>query len=261
MSRSMDDRARLAWVAAVAALAMSACGQPLYLGSDIIWSARHEDGDLSEWLGDPESFVIPEDAAAARVVDAHARTGRYGLSLTRPPTGADEGPRLGHAAGLPVEAYYAAWLYVAEDYPIETYWAILQFRSIASSLPAASDEQETEIRLRRLPGGELVLYVFQHDADYLQAPLADPPAIVPVAQWFQIEIFYRHVDDLSGKVRVWLDGRLVYDLADRRTGPGSAWFGVASISADRGSTALRLFADDVSISWSRATPDEWLARP
>jgi hypothetical protein len=261
MSRTMSYERHLAQLTAIASLAVSSCSDPLYLGTDLLWSARHESGELTEWTDDPQAFTSASDATAARIADGRAHTGRYAVSLTRPPSDLEGGPRLGHGAGLPSEAYYAAWLYIAEDYPIETYWAIIQFRSVGAPIAQGIDEKDAEIRIRRLPEGQLILYVFQHDGDYLQAPLADPPAVAPVGQWFQLELFYRHVDDPSGRIRVWLDGRLVYDLGDRRTGPGSPWFGLASISADSGSTALRIFADDVSISVSRATVHELLERP
>jgi len=239
---------------------LSACGEPLDVGSDLIWSARHETGDLREWTTDPAAFPRASDAAEARVSDAHARSGRYALSLSRPPSDGEGGPAISHRVDLPKQAYYAAWLYLAEDYDLATYWAVLQFRSIDAVLGPDDDPNTSEIRLRKLPGGQLVLYVFQHDPNYLQPPLADPPALVPLRRWFQVEVFYRHTSDKTGAVRVWLDGRLVYDLGDRITGRGQPWFGLTSISADSGSTALRLFADDVTISHARATPDEQLER-
>jgi hypothetical protein len=63
----------------------------------------------------------------------------------------------------------------------------------------------------------VILYVYSHLAAYLQAPLADPPAIVPIETWFQIEALFRPRTDETGKLLVWLNDRLVYDLKNRIT--------------------------------------------
>lgn len=241
---------------------LAGCGDPLYLGSDLIWSARLEGVDLAEWNSDSPRFADPADATNVRVSDARARSGRYALSITRPPSGVEGGPVIGHAAGLPKEAYYAAWFYLPDDYPVKTYWAIMELRSIGLADSPDALQEGIDIRLRKLPGGQFTLYVFAHDGAFLQPPLVDPPALVPVGQWFHVETFFRLAPDASGALQVWLDGRLVYDLPSRATGPGQRpWFGVSSVSADDGTTSLNLFADDVTISYSRATPDELLDRP
>jgi len=238
------------------------CGSPLYLGSDLIWSAQHESGSLAEWTDDPGSFLIATDSAAASISDAHARRGHSALSITRNPMDQEGGPAIGHAADLPQAAYYGAWLFLRDHYALATYWTILQFRSLGSAADPNSSQRGADLRLRRLPQGQFVLYVFQHDDDYLQYPLADPPPFVPVSQWFHVEVFFRHATDTTGVIRVWLDGRLVYDLPPRRTAVGlRPWFGVASESDDTGPVALELLADDVTISHSRATPDELLDPP
>src|SRR5260221_11199767 len=76
---------------------LAGCGDPLYLGSDLIWSARLEDGNLAEWNGGTQPFPAPRDAANVRVSDARARSGRYSLSVTRPPTATERGPVIGHS--------------------------------------------------------------------------------------------------------------------------------------------------------------------
>ena len=237
------------------------CGNPLYLGSDLIWSARLESGDLAEWSGDSPRFADPADAANVRVSDARARSGHYALSITRPPSNVEGGPAVGHSVGTN-EAYYGAWLYVPDDFPVKTYWAVLELRSLGTAADPGALQEGIDIRLRKLPGGQFMLYVFQHEGEYLQAPLVDPPALVPVGRWFQVEVFFRLASDPSGALQVWLDGRLVYDLPSRATGRGlRPWLGVSSVSADDGTTSLNLFADDVTISYSRATPNELLDRP
>jgi hypothetical protein len=252
------------WAPCFLVACLAGCGDPLYLGSDLIWSARLESGDLAEWSSDAQRFADhPADADNVRVSDARARGGHYALSITRPPSDHEGGPAIGHAAALPKEAYYAAWLYLPDDYPVNTYWAVLELRSLGTAAsPDTFPDDGIDIRLRKLPGGQFMLYVFSHDRAFLQPPLVDPPALVAVGQWFHLETFFRLAPDATGALQVWLNGRLVYDLPSRATGSGRRpWFGVSSVSADDGTTSLNLFVDDVTISYSRATPDELLDRP
>ena len=247
--------------ALVGTLAVGGCGNSLYVGSDLIWSARHESGDVAEWTGDPASLLNAADAANIRVSNAQVRRGQGALSITRPAMVGEGGPTIGHAADLPEEAYYGAWFFLPQDQAVTTYWTPLQFRSLEPADPDSSG-RATDLRLRRLPDGAFVVYVFQHNDGYLQAPLADPPPLVLAAQWFHLEVFFRHATDTTGTIRVWLDGRLVYDLPSRKTGVGlRPWFGIGSESDDANSVAFEVLADDVTISRSRATPGQILDVP
>jgi len=247
--------------ALVGTLSAFGCGNSVYVGSDLIWSARHDSGDLAEWNVDPASFLDAADAANIHVSSARAHRGLGALSITRPAMAPEGGPTIGHAADLPEEAYYGAWFFLPQDHAVATYWALLQFRSLEPADPDSAG-RTTDLRLRRLPDGSFIAYVFQHNDGYLQAPLTYPPPVVQVGQWFHLEVFFRHATDTTGIVRVWLDGRPVYDLPARKTGVGlRPWFGICSESDDADSVAFEVLADDVTISRSRATPGQMLDVP
>ena len=252
---------RVACCAWALALSAAGCGNSLHVGSDLIWSARHDNGDLAEWNADPTSLVDAADAANIHVTNVQVHRGSGAISLTRPAMAPEGGPTIGHAADLPDEAYYGAWFFLTEDHAVDTYWALLQFRSLDPADPGSS-ARATTLRLRRLPDGQFIVYVFQHNDGYLQAPLADPPPLVSPRQWFHVEVFFRHATDTTGAIRVWLDGRLVYDLPGRKTGVGlRPWFGICSESDDDTSVPFEVLADDITVSRSRATPDQMLDVP
>lgn len=254
---SLATQRNACW-AVVGALAAGGCGNSLYVGSDLIWSARHDSGDLAEWNGDPASLLDPADAANIRISTAQVHRGLGAISVTRPVMNLEGGPTIGHASDLPEQAYYGGWFLLPRDYAVATYLAILQFRSLEPADPDSSG-RATDLRLRRRPDGRFVVYVFQHNDGYLQAPLSDPPPLVQVGQWFHLEVFFRHATDTTGILRVWLDGRLVYDLPARKTGVGlRPWFGICAESDDADSVAFEVLADDITISRSRATPDQML---
>lgn len=196
-------------------LSLCACGPELNVGSDVLWATDHETNDLSGWYASPKGGLLPDDSGSASLVNTvagPAHSGRYSLKLTNLAAGLPlsdmEGPGVFRELVLPPDLYYSAWYYVPRPYQTKSQWTIMKFK-----LPG----QGHDINLRTLPGGQMILYVYSHDGTQLQAPLADPPAFVPVETWFQVEVLLRARTDKTGKVLVWLNDRLVYDLEDRQT--------------------------------------------
>ena len=106
----------------------------------------------------------------------------------------------------------------------------------------------------------MILYVYSHDATYLQAPLASPPAFVPIETWFQIETLYSARTDTTGQLKVWLNDRLVYDLQNRQTaGSSVVQWGPCNIAEDVQPASPappgppELYVDDAAISLVRIT--------
>jgi hypothetical protein len=149
------------------------------------------------------------------IAEGPAHSGRYSLKFTDLAGSDTIGPGVYRELIAPPDAYYSAWYYIPRLYQTNSQWTIMKFRARSDSDPTVISHGHD---LRTLPGGVgVILYVYSHDPTYLQAPLADPPAIVPVETWFQIETLYRPRTDETGKLLVWLNDRLVYDLEDRRT--------------------------------------------
>ncbi|HEY0466500.1 MAG TPA: hypothetical protein VGC79_19965, partial [Polyangiaceae bacterium] len=182
-----------------------------------------------------------------------AHSGRYSLKLTNLAMSDSEGPGTYRELQSPPDAYYSAWYYLPRLYQTNSQWTIQKFRSRLDSDPTAISHGH-DLNLRTLPGGQVVLYVFSHDPEYLQAPLADPPAFVPVETWFQIEVFYRPRTDETGRIAIWLNDRLVYDLKDRRTtGSDDVLWNPCNIGDDIQPSPPILYLDDAGISLVRVT--------
>ena len=196
---------------------LCSCGPKLDVGSDVLWSTGHESNDLSDWYAAPGGGLFPDTSnSPVNVVAGPAHSGRYSLKFTD--LAADDmiGPGVYRELVAPPDAYYSAWYYIPRLYQTKSQWTIMKFRARSDSDPSMISHGN-DLNLRTLPGGQVVLYVYSHDSTYLQAPLADPPAFVPVETWFQIEALYRPRTDETGKLLIWLDDRLVYDLENRRT--------------------------------------------
>jgi hypothetical protein len=247
------QRSALALLALVGTLG---CGSPIDLGSDVIWSAQHESGDLEEWRSGESGGVTGDTDGAVALSTDYPHRGRYSVKLTSASMGED-GPTLFHEL-VADRAFYSAWYYLPEAYDTASYWTVQQFESRTSDGDGVS--AGLDLRMRTLPGGEVVLYMFHHEPEYLQSPLADPPPYVPVGRWFQIESEFVARTDATGSLRVWLDGELVYAIEDRPTVKSeTVHFACSSVALDFASTPVELFVDDVAISRTRVTPDGVLA--
>jgi hypothetical protein len=232
-----------------------ACGDGVYVGSDILWSARHETADLSEWSREGTSATaIDEGDGSIATSEAFAHSGRYSVKLQKIVTGttaAGAGPRLLRFGNLPKRAYYSAWFLVPQAYRTSSYWTILQFDIHGSTTPV--EDRGVNLQLRSLPGDNgLVLQVFFHQSAFLAAPLAYPTPVVAIGRWFQVEVEFEAASDATGKLVIWLDGRRVYDISSRATvDPDSLEFILSSMLVDAEPSPVDLYVDDVIISRSR----------
>jgi hypothetical protein len=235
------------------------CGDPLYLGSDVIWSANHESRDLGEWERDAGGGTYVDaygeaDTHAVVLASDAAHAGGFAAKLTRQSVDGVSGPGLFRDAELPEDAYYSAWYLVPAQYETISGWAIMKFRSKNPDDPAQLGEG-LDLNLRSLPGGDYVLYVFDHDRNYLEAPVADPPPIVQVGRWFHLEVRLRVGASPRGAIDVWFDGRKTYELSNRTTaGTQGLYFSPCNITADVTPAPTSLYVDDVAISLERFTP-------
>lgn len=242
---------------AVVGLVLAGCGPGLDVGSDLLWSTNHETGDLSDWYAAPGGGLLPDMSnSTVEIGLGLAHSGRYSLKFIDLATSDSEGPAIYRALSAPPDLYYSAWYYLPHLYQTNSQWTIQKFRSPSDT--TATVDHGHDLNLRTLPGGQVVLYVYSHDPNYLQAPLADPPALVPIETWFQIESFYQPRTDTTGRLSVWLNDRLVYDLRNRTTASSDDVLWTAcdigeDIELAGQPVAPELYVDDAAISRVRVS--------
>jgi hypothetical protein len=234
------------------------CSDPLPLGNDLIWVADQETGTLEQWTRDGQGDVSEptppdgKDASSIRATTDIAHTGLYAVKLVNP-TGwdqDDEGPQLYHAVAE-ADGYYSAWFFLPEDYRIDPHLTLLRLRSRDPESGQVSNGEE--LQLRSVSSGGYVLQVFNNNSNNLRSPIADPPPLVQAKRWFQLEA--RYEPQSSGRLRVWLDGVLFYDLRDRPEATGAEIaFTVCNVAQSAQPAPLVLFVDDAAISVSRVSP-------
>jgi hypothetical protein len=242
------------WLAAALALSCAACGPQIDLGSDLLWATDHESNSLAVWSEPPGGGILLDAAGSTvDIAEGPAHSGRFSLKISDRGTSDSDGPGVYRELIDPEEAYYSAWYYLPRAYQTNSQWTIQKFRSRSDTDPDVVSHGH-DLDLRTLPGGEIILYVFSHDPAYLQAPLADPPAFVPTQAWFQLEVLFRSRTDDSGRLLVWLDDRLVYDLENRRTaGSNDLLWSPCSVGEDVQPSPKELYVDDAAISRTRVT--------
>jgi Polysaccharide lyase len=239
-------RVRLVLVAAAAAA--PACSPRLNLGSEFLWLAQHETGDLSEWTEGGKggtSADMPDTSLAVSTDFAHS--GKYSVKLSNAAVTNYETARLWRSDNYPEEAYYSAWYYLPRAYQTTDDWTIMQIRAPVPQDPTTISLL-FDIDLRSVPGGDMIVTVFDHRPQYLRAPTPDPAIPVPIGAWFQLVAYFRNVADDTGRLTLWLDGQLLYDLHRPSGFNQTVYFTPCSVSEDLSPVASVIYMDDAGVS-------------
>ncbi len=249
-----------AWCREFAVLALvvlvPACSPQINLGNALLWSARHETGDLSEWAeaGKGGSEAQQPDTSLAISSDV-VHTGRYAVKITNGAVSMYEAAHLWRQDAYPTSAYYSAWFYLPRTYQTTADWSIMQFEVPTTAADSGVLSLELDIDLRSLPTGDLILSVYDHRAAYLRSPTPDPAILVPIGRWFQIEVLYRNASDDTGEVIIWMDGQVNYDLQRPFGGSPDVYWTVGSKTEGLSPAESVIYMDDAAVSRVRVTPD------
>jgi hypothetical protein len=242
------------WLGLVALGSLLGCSQPLDVGNDVLWSADQEHGDLSQWTANGSGDTqLPSADSSVEVSNEAAHRGHAAVKLSNPADwdNKDQGPVLFHSAGPLDDAYYSAWYLLPTDYHIDPSLTLMRLGSRNPDQGELLNGEE--LQLRSLPVGGFVLQVFSNNAGFLLEPLADPAPRIEAGRWFQLEA--RYEPQSSGRLRVWLDGKLAYDLPGRPGAAGSEIvLGVCNVAEKSSPAPLVLFVDDAAVSLSRVSP-------
>jgi hypothetical protein len=207
-----------------------------------------ETGTLGEWdNGGGEFNSGGGDTVASQTV---AHTGAWSAKQTINTAGGSSGTRMfrwGEYRSLPAgqSATAGVWVYIPAFVGIpQSNFNLYQFKSYAQGQPSGSADVFFQINLwNRVPGALSLRLTWGCGAnspntfpagpfaDSLQGsshqcldeseesrfiPLVTP--VIPVGQWFELKSQILPSSDFTGHLKVWLNGVLIYDLANVRTG-------------------------------------------
>jgi len=216
---------------------------PSSTGESILWSADHEEGDLSDW-----TFPASKDAgggvlntgeedvhASATKEFAHSRSysarafisnairSRNGSRAVRLMRWTDR-PWDRDGKEFPVEAYYSTCMFIPKVYNPNKYppwdsgdggwWNVFQFK--------AHDENDVSQPMWTLN--------IQHDdkskemSFYMSSPNNPPrsfsqkkPKPIPLQRWFHIEARCKKSWKNKGSMTIWQDGEMILDVSGIQT--------------------------------------------
>ncbi|HEY2406491.1 MAG TPA: heparin lyase I family protein [Polyangiaceae bacterium] len=248
--------------AALALLGLCACtAKPVDLGRDpdILWWTDHETGTLSDWQQGSYSEWL-QDGGALAVDTVQARSGRFALDATAAAAsaGATSAAMLLRTGDLPESAYYSAWFYVPTAIASADYWLIFKFRSRTPADAGAMDVELWDVDLTP-QASDVQIRVFHHtsDSQATAGTQVDPiaPMPIPLGRWFQVEAFLRAVDDDSGRLTLWQDGALLYDIQGPSAPSSYVQWSAGSAAEALSSGQAKVYVDDAAISLRQLGPD------
>jgi len=222
-------------------------GEPLPSPGPVIWSADAETGDLSQWtVGQEGESVFNTGTGVVDVSTDVAHGGDHSYRLTIDgASGRTEAARVFRWAEDAQAAYYSVWFYIPRVYHPAQWWSIFQFKSVtARSAPASDPMWMVDINNR--PDGSMYLYLW--DAIDRTSFVPREHVNLPVGRWFQLTAYFRRANDRSGRIALWQDGTLLYDIdgIETVTGANVHW-GICNYSDDIDPPDVTIYADDAEI--------------
>jgi hypothetical protein len=151
---------------------------------------------------------------------------------------------------FPQGAYFSAWYYLPTPYQTSTDWTIMQFRYPPDG-DAGTSGLLVDVDLRSLANGDMILDIFDHRGQYLRSPTAEPALPVPIAQWFQIEVFFNNIGSDAGRFTLWLNGQVNYDIQRPFGLSGTTYWSPCSSTEGLTPTQSDLYVDDAAVSLVR----------
>jgi hypothetical protein len=239
------------------------CSTHVNVGSSLFWFAQHETGDFTEWYADSKggySAAPPVTSVVISTDFAHSGTHSVKLSNATPATEINGAPPPYGTAALyrqddfPPAAYYSAWYYLPQAYTTSTDWTIMQFQ-VPPTGDGGSNGLLIDVDLRSLANGDMILDIFDHRGQYLRSPTAEPALPVPIATWFQIEVFYNNIGNDTGRFTLWLNGQVNYDIQRPFGLNSTTYWSPCSSTEGLTPTQSDLYLDDAAVSLVRVGPN------
>ncbi len=216
----------------------------------ILWSAGMEPGTLQEWALEECGGKYNSGVANTEASQEHAHSGSWSARLTiSVPGSSASGTRLFRwcEAQQHPQLYYRVWLYFPQQYTVPNWWNVFQWKSKVSE---SVNDPFFILNVDNRQDGTMYFYLYdwQQHVSHSQAVMN-----IPVGQWTQVEAFYQCAADTTGRVTVWQDGKLLFDVSNVRTryGNGDCEWSVNNYSNALVPADATVYADDAAISMTR----------
>jgi Polysaccharide lyase len=226
---------------------------PKLTDAQVLWSADHETGDMSQWYqGDSCGGEFNSGISNSEVSTDVALSGSYSAKATiRTPNYPESGVRLFRWCEPRdnTDTYYSAWYFFPQNYIAPNWWNVWQWKS---HTPTLSDPFFLlNIDNRVDDSMYIYLYDWQRKQSYGQSTFN-----LPVGRWVQLEGYLHCAADSSGRVMIWQDGQLLFDVSGLTTrySDGDCEWSIDNYSDLVDPDPTTIYFDDAAIGLSRIGP-------
>jgi hypothetical protein len=244
----------------------------------ILWSANYEIGDMREWyapgvLGAPNAGspggnngggeFDSGSYAPAIVTTEQAHSGTRSAKLSINAATQASGVRLFRWLEPQARAdlYYSKWFYFPQRYTFAGWSNFFQFKSKSPSSIGGVDPIFYLAAMTRPATGNPYLRLEWWNQLLIPGPFPvvgprvweQTLADIPIGRWFKLEAHYVSAGDFTGRITVWQDDVLLFDLQGIRTRYPDGDTQWASCAYGQGITPQPtvVYVDDAAISTDR----------
>lgn len=252
------------------------------IAPQIIWSADHEEGTLSDWFypsttqtGNYGGGEYNSGIADTTVSSEQAHTGNYSTKMvTDTANNTSSGTRLARwiEPRQSKQLYYSVWVYFPQEITLThdknngNYLNFFQFKSRSSSNSVDPfwyltlyNKPDTSMGVQLVWGMNNVTGPHAGEQGYKRYnPESD--VTIPVGQWVNFEAFLNESKDYDGQLTIWMNGQEIFNQTNIKTSydnctynswcSANEWL-VNNYSDGTIPNPLTIFMDDAAISLNR----------
>jgi hypothetical protein len=210
---------------------------------DVLWSANQESGDLEQWtVGQLGEAVFNTGTGAISLSHDVAHSGTSSLKMTiSDASGTTQAARILRWHDNPVEGYYSVWLYFPQNYQPAAWWNVFQFKSLA-----AESDPTWVLNIGNRLDGSMFFYLWDAITKKSYRPLTDLD--VQPKNWTNVTAYLRRATDDSGRITIWQDGVLLFDVNHVQTAfADNVHWGIGNYTDDISPSDPMIYADDAEI--------------
>ncbi len=209
----------------------------------VTWSADTETGDVSEWsVGQSGAAVFNTGTGSITATTDVAHSGRYSLKMSiSDANGRTQAARILRWHDTPVEGYYSVWFDFPRSYQPAQWWNVLQFKSVGST-----NVPVWVLNVGNRGDGSMYFYLWDALTRTSYSPLHRVD--IPIQRWTQVRAYFRRSTDKTGRITIWQDGVLLFDVDQVQTAVGdNTHFGIGNYTDDITPSDAVIYADDAEI--------------
>lgn len=182
---------------------------------NVVWSADHETGDLSQWYTSDGGGEFNSGAAESSPSQDVAHSGRYSAKMTigTPHVPVTSGVRLfrwkeSHANP---EACYSAWYYFPQRYIVPVWWNIFAFKSRSGT---TLNDPFWSLEVANRSSGAMFVYLNWWEGLSIEGPhqgesgnrsYSQTLMDIPVGRWTHVQLYVKQSSEFDGQIIVWQD--------------------------------------------------------